>query len=547
MSDLHIVEDTSPQLGGDLDLNGHAIAGATATEIGSLSGVTSAIQTQLDATEKTANKNQPNGYPGLDANGNLVGTIIPRNGTTAEIDQIVLLAGELTYCTDSGEVRVGDGATAGGIQANFILRHDTAAEINQLQLLPAELAYCTDTHEIRVGDGQTLGGTAIGTGTGVGETNLNSGSFNAVTTTGYPLRAYTSSDGSTALIAGGDYTAEFTDAPTLFISGGSQATTSFTGASYDSGTSTTTINTAGGLGAAGSIVAFPAYSAACGVGCSATGAAAFAANGGTMASGNFSHAEGGSTTAAGNFSHAEGSASQASGDMSHAEGNGTTASGVCSHAEALGTTASSDYSHAEGANSVASGFASHAEGGATTASGLCSHAEGGSTTASGAGSHAEGASSLAAKSCQRAIASSQFDAPGDAQYTEVVVTCNTADTTPTPLNLTDYCGDLDNVNLTPVPFTCDTNKTYAFLIHLAARKDDGTSAMFARQAVIKNVNNTVSLEGAVQTVGVDINPANWAVAISADDTNKCLQILVTGADANNIRWVAMLQAVEIGF
>ena len=72
MSDLHIVEDTSPQLGGDLDLNGHAIAGATATEIGYLSGVTSAIQTQLDATEKAANKNQPNGYPGLDANGNLV-------------------------------------------------------------------------------------------------------------------------------------------------------------------------------------------------------------------------------------------------------------------------------------------------------------------------------------------------------------------------------------------------------------------------------------------------------------------------------------------
>jgi hypothetical protein len=71
--------------------------------------------------------------------------------------------------------------------------------------------------------------------------------------------------------------------------------------------------------------------------------------------------------------------------------------------------------------------------------------------------------------------------------------------------------------------------------------------MFVRQAVIKNVSDTVSLEGAVQTVGVDINPANWNVAIAADDTNKCLQILVTGADATNIRWVGMVQAAEIGY
>jgi hypothetical protein len=104
MSDLHIVEDTTPQLGGDLDLNGHSIAGASAAEIGYLSGVTSPVQTQLDATEKTVNKNQPNGYPGLDANGNLVGTIIPRSGTAAEIDQIVLLAGEVAYCTDMGHL-----------------------------------------------------------------------------------------------------------------------------------------------------------------------------------------------------------------------------------------------------------------------------------------------------------------------------------------------------------------------------------------------------------------------------------------------------------
>lgn len=41
----------------------------TATELGYVSGVTSAIQTQLDATEKTANKGQNNGYASLDSGG----------------------------------------------------------------------------------------------------------------------------------------------------------------------------------------------------------------------------------------------------------------------------------------------------------------------------------------------------------------------------------------------------------------------------------------------------------------------------------------------
>lgn len=44
----NIVEDTSPQLGGNLDLNGNEIGGVDATELGYVAGVTSAIQTQLD-------------------------------------------------------------------------------------------------------------------------------------------------------------------------------------------------------------------------------------------------------------------------------------------------------------------------------------------------------------------------------------------------------------------------------------------------------------------------------------------------------------------
>jgi hypothetical protein len=47
----NIVEDTTPQLGGNLGLGGFNVGTATATEIGYLSGVTSAIQTQIDTKQ----------------------------------------------------------------------------------------------------------------------------------------------------------------------------------------------------------------------------------------------------------------------------------------------------------------------------------------------------------------------------------------------------------------------------------------------------------------------------------------------------------------
>ena len=44
-----LVDDTTPQLGGNLDVNGFNVGGVTPTELGYLSGVSSAIQTQLNA------------------------------------------------------------------------------------------------------------------------------------------------------------------------------------------------------------------------------------------------------------------------------------------------------------------------------------------------------------------------------------------------------------------------------------------------------------------------------------------------------------------
>jgi hypothetical protein len=46
---FELVDDTTPQLGGNLDLNGNNVGGVTPTELGYVSGVTSGIQSQIDA------------------------------------------------------------------------------------------------------------------------------------------------------------------------------------------------------------------------------------------------------------------------------------------------------------------------------------------------------------------------------------------------------------------------------------------------------------------------------------------------------------------
>lgn len=77
-----IVQDTTPQLGGDLDLNNFSINGITPLEISYLDGVTSPIQQQISGLQPIAEKNTPNGYLGADANGNLPITRLDGGGAT---------------------------------------------------------------------------------------------------------------------------------------------------------------------------------------------------------------------------------------------------------------------------------------------------------------------------------------------------------------------------------------------------------------------------------------------------------------------------------
>ena len=67
-----------------------------------------------------------------------------------------------------------------------------------------------------------------------------------------------------------------------------------------------------------------------------------------------------------------------------------------------------------------------------------------------------------------------------------------------------------------------------------------------RKVGIKHVTGTCSLVGTVSVVGTDVeDDAAYDVAITADNTNKALQINVTGKAAETIRWVALVDGVEI--
>lgn len=70
----------------------------------------------LGGTVRERQRNQPNGFAGLDSNGDLLGTLVNRSMTYDELmNGEIPEAGELVYCTDTRDLHVGDGSTVGGL------------------------------------------------------------------------------------------------------------------------------------------------------------------------------------------------------------------------------------------------------------------------------------------------------------------------------------------------------------------------------------------------------------------------------------------------
>lgn len=215
------------------------------------------------------------------------------------------------------------------------------------------------------------------------------------------------------------------------------------------------------------------------------------------------------------------------------------ASGILSCAQGAGTTASGYASHAEGLTTTASGSQSHAQGAGTTASGVSSHAGGDCTVAASDYSTAMGSHSQTRLVSQLSHASGCFVAAGDAQYTRAILRGDSADQTPVELTLNG------STPSSAGRYGIDTGRTCGIRLTVTGRQTTGQSAFFVRQLLIRRVSNTVDLVGAVQTIGTDINPAGWSLTVQADNVNKSLQVLVTGAAASSIRWVATVESTEV--
>lgn len=215
----------------------------------------------------------------------------------------------------------------------------------------------------------------------------------------------------------------------------------------------------------------------------------------------------------------------ASGNAAAAEGSMTTAGGYAAHAQNAGTTAGGDASHAEGTNTQALGNSSHAQGAYSVASSDYSTAMGNQSCARlfGQAAHANGC----------------FASAGDNQYTRTLLRGATADATPTELTLTGGAPSSAS------RFTLPDGRSCALRLMVAGRKSDGQSALLHRQLVIRRVADTVDLVGGVQTIGTDINQAPWGLTVQADNVNKSLQVLVTGAAGSGIRWLAVVESLEI--
>jgi hypothetical protein len=236
----------------------------------------------------------------------------------------------------------------------------------------------------------------------------------------------------------------------------------------------------------------------------------------------------------------------ASGANSFAVGTSNAASGSGSIALGNSNTASGQFTIATGSQNTASGQNSTAIGGrGNLANATASIVAGGSDTTSGFGSTASATSSgvfagrqaLADRYAMHSHSAGQFAAQGDAQRTRFVLRCKTTTNSAVEMALdgsTTYLG---------IP----SGKVIACTINISGVKSDGSAVShYIRQYAVKNVGGTSSQVYAPVTIGTD-NAASTSVALSVNNTDDTLRIAVTGIAAETWRWVAAVDAVEIGY
>jgi hypothetical protein len=241
-----------------------------------------------------------------------------------------------------------------------------------------------------------------------------------------------------------------------------------------------------------------------------------------ISGGSFNIASGSSSVVSGggnNLATASSSTVGGGNNNSAAGINSTVAGGTLNSANSSGSTAGGGRSNsASGTNSVIAGGSNN------TASATRSSIVGGSQA-------------LADRYGMRAYSAGQFAAQGDAQDARFVLRCITTNGTPVEMALdgaSTYLG---------IP----SGKVISMTINISGVKSDGSAvAHYLRQYSVKNVTGTSSQVYAPVTIGSD-NAVGTSIALSVNDSDDTLRILVTGITSETWRWVATVDAVEIEY
>jgi len=256
---------------------------------------------------------------------------------------------------------------------------------------------------------------------------------------------------------------------------------------------------------------------------------------------------GGSTTASGSGATALGGSRAAGADSLAAsiDNNTSTYGATAANSIAIGYQAKASGAKSialSGENAAASGAGSFAAGGEyQTASGAYSVAIGGSVnTASGEASYAFGKRALAAQVGKYAYGAYLTSTAGATQGGMMILNAATTDATATVLSSDSNAAGSANqiVAASDTAITFDGSVTGI---------QNGAQAFgsFLISGLLVNDGGTTTLVNSATTV-ID-NQSSWTVAMSADNTNNALAITVTGEASHNIRWVANIRTSEVTY
>jgi hypothetical protein len=524
----NVVEDTTPQLGGDLQSNGNDIVFADSDK--AVFGAGNDLEIFHDPSGAGHSYiNEANTF------GNL---IVQANSLTLKRTE--------------------------GNSENYIVC--TANDAVDLYFNGAKKLATTNTGVTVTG---TLAATAL-TGDGSGLTNLPSSgggadlyAANEVSVTAQPSAtgddAVAIGDSASAAAANSfaiGHTASTSSAAAYSIALGRNAsTTGNNGAAvgYNStaGTQAVALGTSsvasGNNSLAGpSATASATYSYALGQSASASnfGGAAFG-KGATTAGSNYNVAIGNS------YASGEDAFSAAIGDNSATYGAlGTNSVAIGYRARSNGTksiaigentnVSAGSSSAAIGAGSETTTNYAYALGYYCTSSGNHAFAAGGNTFAAKAHSVAMGSRSVANVRGKFAFASGRFATDGDAQGAMYILRADTTDATPTVLTTNNSVAGNDD----QIIAENDTCITFDGTI---TAMQNGAQAYASWRIEGLLVNDGVTTTVANSAITVIQNTSNWGLTLTADTTNNALAITFTGEAAHNIRTVANIRTTEVTY